>query len=247
MSFLQIHTDWPSSLRNKGVYFVKRDKVFICCFVCIFLHLSCSCICQEGQGYTWLDLTKMIWTFPGADSPSGRGLEQQGDERAAPQLPHLRRCSPQCAWLVSGHLTSISFMNIYLLKNLTNYSSEHFCAWVEEVIVPLFKNESNICKFPKCLADDIKRQVRFIFRLAMPKTFNWEYKRCTSLQRQSIRSADTSKERLCFPSLRFCKENGKVEKNGRFCGWWWLRETVNWNLAAQGAVYIEDEERKVNT
>ena len=37
--------------------------------------------------------------------------------------------------------------------------SEHFCAWVEEVIVPLFKNESNICKFPKCLADDIKRQV----------------------------------------------------------------------------------------
>ena len=38
--------------------------------------------------------------------------------------------------------------------------SEHFCAWVEEVIVPLFKNESNICKFPKCLADDIKRQVQ---------------------------------------------------------------------------------------
>ena len=63
-------------------------------------------------------------------------------------------------------------MNIYLLKNLTSNLSEHFCAWVEEVIVPLFKNESNICKFPKCLADDIKRQVRFIFRLAMPKTFN---------------------------------------------------------------------------
>ena len=61
---------------------------------------------------------------------------------------------------------------MYLLKNLTSNSSEHFCAWVEEVIVPLFKNESNICKFPKCLADDIKRQVRFIFRLAMPKTFN---------------------------------------------------------------------------
>ena len=40
--------------------------------------------------------------------------------------------------------------------------SEHFCAWVEEVIVPLFKNESNICKFPKCLADDIKRQVQLI-------------------------------------------------------------------------------------
>ena len=46
-------------------------------------------------------------------------------------------------------------------QNLNVKISEHFCAWVEEVIVPLFKNESNICKFPKCLADDIKRQVRF--------------------------------------------------------------------------------------
>ena len=80
--------------------------------------LPCSCICQEGQGYTWLDLTNMIKMIPGADSPSGRGLEQQGDERAAPQLPHLRRCSPQCAWLVSGHfiLLSISIINIYILN-----------------------------------------------------------------------------------------------------------------------------------
>ena len=23
---LHIHTDWPSALRNKGVYFVKREK-----------------------------------------------------------------------------------------------------------------------------------------------------------------------------------------------------------------------------
>ena len=63
---------------------------------------------------------------------------------------------------------SISFgeqkIKINLLKKKTYVYvniSEHFCAWVEEVIVPLFKNESNICKFPKCLADDIKRQVRF--------------------------------------------------------------------------------------
>ena len=25
-SFLQIHTDWPSYLRNKGIFFVKRDN-----------------------------------------------------------------------------------------------------------------------------------------------------------------------------------------------------------------------------
>ena len=30
----QIHTDWPSSLRNKGVYFVKRDKVSHLCHLC---------------------------------------------------------------------------------------------------------------------------------------------------------------------------------------------------------------------
>ena len=77
-------------------------------------------------------------TFPGADSPSGRGLEQQGDERAAPQLPHLRRCSPQCAWLVSGHLTSISFMNIYhksnvqLARTLLRLGGGGDCAAVQE-------------------------------------------------------------------------------------------------------------------
>ena len=154
----------------------------------------------------------MIWmaTIPGADSPSGRGLEQQGDERAAPQLPHLRRCSPQCAWLVSVHLTSISFMNIYLLKNLTNYSSEHFCAWVEEVIVPLFKNESNICKFPKCLADDIKRQVRFIFRL-----------RCQKLSTENMKGARACNDSLSDPRTHQRKDfaslpSGFAKKMGRW-------------------------------
>ena len=43
---LQIHTDWPSSLRNKGVYFVKRDKVIYdnldiwSMYVFSFLYLS---------------------------------------------------------------------------------------------------------------------------------------------------------------------------------------------------------------
>ena len=29
---------------------------------------------------------------------------------------------------------------------------DHFCAWVEEVLVPIFKNEENINKFPQCVA-----------------------------------------------------------------------------------------------
>ena len=29
---------------------------------------------------------------------------------------------------------------------------DHFCAWVEEVIIPIFKNEKNISKFPHCVA-----------------------------------------------------------------------------------------------
>ena len=35
--------------------------------------------------------------------------------------------------------------------NLVFYS-EHFCTWVEEVIVPIFKNRDNLAKFPRCLA-----------------------------------------------------------------------------------------------
>ena len=44
----------------------------------------------------------------------------------------------------------------YLLKI---QFSDHFCAWVEEVIAPILKLEANLHKFPQCIADDIKRQV----------------------------------------------------------------------------------------
>ena len=30
---------------------------------------------------------------------------------------------------------------------------DHFCAWVEEVVVPIFKNENNMSKFPQCVSD----------------------------------------------------------------------------------------------
>ena len=36
---------------------------------------------------------------------------------------------------------------------------DHFCAWVEEVIAPILKNEKNLAKFPQCVADDIRRQM----------------------------------------------------------------------------------------
>ena len=29
--------------------------------------------------------------------------------------------------------------------------AEHFCSWLEEVIVPVFNNEDNIAKFPQCV------------------------------------------------------------------------------------------------
>ena len=95
-------------------------------------------------------------------------------------------------------------------KNLTSNSSEHFCAWVEEVIVPLFKNESNICKFPKCLADDIKRQVRFIFRL-----------RCQKLSTENIKGARACNDSLSDPRTHQRKDfaslpSGFAKKMGRW-------------------------------
>ena len=80
---LQIHTDWPSYLRNKGVFFVKREKTGI------------------------------------------PDLEEEGEDL----LDHLT-----CGDVHPNVL-------------------DHFCAWVEEVIVPVFKNENNITKFPQCVAD----------------------------------------------------------------------------------------------
>ena len=35
-------------------------------------------------------------------------------------------------------------------------SLEHFCALVEEVMVPILKNEANLAKFPQCIADGRK-------------------------------------------------------------------------------------------
>ena len=81
---LVIHTDWPSPLKNKGVYFVKREP---------------TSVPREN------------------------------------------------------------FDKVLTCGDIHPNSLDHFCAWVEEVIAPILKNEANLNKFPKCVADDIKRQV----------------------------------------------------------------------------------------
>jgi len=81
---LVAHTDWPSPLKNKGVYFVKREPL----------------------------------TLPREE-----------------------------------------FRDLLVCGDIHPNSLDHFCAWVEEVIAPILKNELNLEKFPKCVADDIKRQV----------------------------------------------------------------------------------------
>ena len=126
---LQVHTDWPSPLKNKGVFFVKREK---------------------------------------------EPLPENVDEL----LDHM----------VCGDIPPNAL--------------DQFCALVEEVVVPLFKNETNICKFPKCLADDIKRQVpeqkiieKERFKKEINKTQRMQDKfkildespRCTSWQQQSTK------------------------------------------------------------
>ena len=83
---LQIHTDWPSPLKNKGVFFVKREK-------------------------------------------------EPLPENISDLLNHMA-----CGDVHPNAL-------------------DQFCALVEEVFVPIFKNEFNMVKFPQCVSNDIKRQV----------------------------------------------------------------------------------------
>ena len=85
---LQIHTDWPTPLRNKGVFFVKR------------------------------------W------------------ERPIPE-----------------NVTELELLNHMTCGDIHPNSLEHFCALVEEVMVPLLRNELNLAKFPQCIADDIRKQI----------------------------------------------------------------------------------------
>ena len=39
------------------------------------------------------------------------------------------------------------------------FASDHFCALVEEVFVPIFRNELNMAKFPQCVSDGEFRKI----------------------------------------------------------------------------------------
>ena len=39
------------------------------------------------------------------------------------------------------------------------FVSDHFCALVEEVFVPIFRNELNMAKFPQCVSDGELREI----------------------------------------------------------------------------------------
>ena len=101
---LQIHTDWPSPLRNKGVFFVKREDLPLPDKVKELLnHMTCGDI----------------------------------------------------------HPNSL----------------EHFCALVEEVMVPILKNEANMSKFPQCISDG-----NYIHFTKTLKTFTLESNSCRTVR-----------------------------------------------------------------
>ena len=47
-------------------------------------------------------------------------------------------------------MTALSVQSFYFKKKIK--SLDHLCSWVEEVLVPIFNNEENMKKFPKCVA-----------------------------------------------------------------------------------------------
>ena len=92
---LQIHMDWPSPLRNKGVFYVKREPKPL-------------------------------------------------PEEAGDLLDHM----------TCGDIHPNSLGQIEIVKKIFHAAySDHFCALVEEVVVPIFKNELNMAKFPQCVSD----------------------------------------------------------------------------------------------
>ncbi len=69
---LVCHTDWPSPLKNKGVYFVKRDKMalpkddFLSTLTCGDIHpnsLDHFCAWVEEVSFQEVDYEKKALTF----------------------------------------------------------------------------------------------------------------------------------------------------------------------------------------
>ena len=114
---LQIHTDWPSPLRNKGVFFVKREAVPLPDKVKELLnHMTCGDI----------------------------------------------------------HPNSL----------------EHFCALVEEVMVPILKNEANMSKFPLCISEgnyiELKHSKHLLLKVILVKIPVGFYSHLSSIYKWQI-------------------------------------------------------------
>ena len=97
--------------------------------------------------------------------------------------------------------------------------ADHFCALVEEVFVPIFRNVLNLAKFPECVADGEKDcsktvsscETKYIF----PDIERQVHELSTSVYQVSLtdltsvlccplscRCGATSRGRRCYPSHR---------------------------------------------
>ena len=68
-----------------------------------------------------------------------------------------------------------------------------------KVIVPIFRNENNMMKFPQCVSYDIKKQVKMVVLYSLRTEL---LQRCTSWRQQFTRSEDTSRAAHFCPSPR---------------------------------------------
>ena len=48
---------------------------------------------------------------------------------------------------------SLVTINPPINKSSYGYNSDHFCTWLDEVIVPIFMNDGNLNKFPQYVSD----------------------------------------------------------------------------------------------
>ena len=116
---LIIHTDWPSALKNKGVFFVKREKQPV---PLDEVNLDYHSLPPAHQDF---DLTEFI-TF-GDIYPNA--------------LDHF------CAW--------VEEVSEWKNKEIPS----HLSSFPRQVLVPIFRNEANMLKYPHCVSYDIKKQV----------------------------------------------------------------------------------------
>ena len=68
-----------------------------------------------------------------------------------------------------------------------------------KVIVPIFRNENNMMKFPQCVSYDIKKQVKMVVLYSLRTEL---LQRCTSWRRQFTKSEGTSRAAHFYHSHR---------------------------------------------